>query len=192
MLVITCHFCDTGCVTNTLDTPCVSCYTLAMKNIIRAILVILAGLGVLFVGAVIFIVYNIRNVDNKYNGDQLFSAINEHRQSVGSAPLQLDDNLCDNLVERWLSIREPNAGHKGYEAWAEGEGLTKDGVAVAPYSTQTGITELFIQNATTPENAIVAWVGSPGHRAKLESPDYNVACAYAHDGDGVVIMAKKD
>jgi hypothetical protein len=162
-----------------------------MKNIAKILFIFLAGLGVLFIGAVIFVFYLITNVDNKYTGDQLFSAVNEHRQSIGVQTLQLDEALCDNLVERWLSIREPNAGHKGFEAWAEGEGLTKDGVAVAPYSTTSGITELFIQNATTTDWAINAWVGSPGHKVILEKPELNVGCSYAHDGDGIVIMAEK-
>lgn len=191
MLVITGHFCDTLCVIITLDTRCVSCYTLVMKNIAKAVLIALAGLGVLFIGAVIFVFYIITNVDNKYTGDQLFSAVNEHRKSIGVQELQLEGDLCDNLVERWLSIREPNAGHKGFEAWAEGEGLTKDGVAVTPYSAQSGITELFIQNATTTEWALSAWKGSPGHKVILEKPELNVGCAYAHDGDGIVIMAEK-
>lgn len=191
MLVITGHFCDMSCVIVALDTPYVMCYTRLMKNIAKLLLIALAGLGVLFIGASIFVFNIITNVDNKYTGDQLFVAVNEHRQSIGVQPLELDGALCDNLVERWLAIREPNAGHKGFEAWAEGEGLTKDGVAVAPYATASGITELFIQNATTTDWALQGWIGSPGHKVILEKPELNVGCAYAHDGDGIVIMAEK-
>jgi hypothetical protein len=151
----------------------------------------LAGLGLIFVACIAFIAYILINVDNKYTGQELFNAVNTHRKSVGVQELQLDESLCDNLIERWLAIREPNAGHKGFETWAEGEGLTKDGAAVAPYSTKTGITELFIQNATTPDWAISAWVGSPGHRVILEKPELNVGCAYANEGDGVLIVSEK-
>ena len=157
----------------------------------KILLWVLAGLGLLFIGAIAFIAYIITNVDNTYTGQDLFDAVNEHRRSVGVQELVLDDNLCDNLVERWLAIKEPNNGHKGFEDWAEGEGLTKDKVAVEPYKTSSGITEIYIQNATQTYWAIDAWVGSPGHRLKLEKPEFNSGCAYAHEGTGVVIMAEK-
>lgn len=151
----------------------------------------LAGLGILFIGVLIWIAFLITKVDKQYTGQDLFDAINEHRKSIGVQELLLDGNLCDNLVERWLAVKEPNSGHKGFEEWAEGEGLTKDKVAVEPYKVGSGITELYIQNATQTYWAIDAWVGSPGHRLILEKPELNSGCAYAHEGTGVVIMAEK-
>lgn len=157
----------------------------------KIIVIILGGLGLVFIACVIFIAYIMTQVDNKYTGQDLFDAVNRHRKSIGVSELQMDGNLCDNLVERWMAVREPSNGHKGYEQWAEDEGLTKDGVAVEPYKASSGITELYILNATTTDWAISAWVGSPGHRTILEKSELNVGCGYAHDGTGVIIMAEK-
>lgn len=160
-------------------------------SIAKIITFILGTLGLIFIGCVVFIAYIMTNVDNKYTGQDLFDAVNAHRRSVGAQELQLDENLCDNLVERWLAVREPGNAHKGYEEWAEAEGLTKDGVAVEPYKTSTGITELYILNATTIDWALQAWIGSPGHKSKLENAQINSGCSYAHDGTGILIMAEK-
>ena len=161
------------------------------SSIIKIIAIVLGGLGLVFIACVIFIVYIMSNIDNKYTGQDLFEAVNNHRKSVGVPELQMDGNLCDNLVERWLAVREPGNGHKGYEEWAEAEGLTKDGVAVEPYKATSGISELYILNATTTDWALSAWIGSPGHKNTLENSDMNSGCAYAHDGTGILIMAEK-
>lgn len=175
---------------------CPFCHSNLKKNsrrfsIGKIIAIILGTLGVIFIACIAYIAYIITNVDNKYTGQDLFNAVNAHRKSVGVQELQLDENLCDNLVERWLAVREPGNGHKGYEEWAEGEGLTKDGVAVEPYKTSTGIVELYILNATTTDWALSGWIGSPGHKSKLENAQINSGCAYAHDGTGILIMAEK-
>ena len=150
-------------------------------NIKRVIVNILAIVGVLSIIAFGFIFYSIANVDYKFTGDQLFEAVNEHRQSIGVGKLELDPTLCDNLVERWIAIKEPNNGHKGYEEWLANEGIADD-----PKYDLIG--ELYI-NASTPENAINWWLGSPGHKSTLEMDKMAYGCAYANDGTGVVIMA---
>lgn len=133
--------------------------------------------------AVIFIVYTMKNVDYKYTGQKLFDAVNARRVSVSAPALELDPILCDNLVERWLAVKEPNSGHKGYAEW-----LKSEGIADNPKYGLIG--ELYV-TASTPENAIAWWVGSPGHKDTLERKDMVYGCAYASDGTGVVIMAAK-
>lgn len=161
-----------------------------MKTLIKIILSLLATVGVVFIGIVAFIVFNVKHVDNQYNGQDLFNAVNAHRKSIGVQEVQLDSRLCDNLVERWAAVREPGNLHKGFDEWAVGEGLVKDGAVVAPYSPRTGLSEIFILNATTVDWAIQGWLGSPGHKLALENPNVNVGCAYANQGTGIVLMAE--
>lgn len=143
----------------------------------------LAFLGILFLAAVAFVIYTIRNVDYKYTGEDLFEAVNAHREIVGVQKLELDPILCDNLVERYLAIKEPNNGHKGFTEWLTDEGINKN-----PKYGQIG--ELYI-TASTPENAISWWMGSPGHKSTLEMSTLKYGCAYASEGTGVVVVAEE-
>jgi len=186
---IPCPFCSEPIIQNA--NKCPFCQT-DLKNktkksaIGKAILIILGSLGLIFIACVIYVIYIMNNVDNKFTGQELFDAVNEHRKSVGAQELQLDENLCDNLVERWLAIREPGNGHKGFEEWAETEGLVEGGLA----KNYKLLGELYA-NGTQTYWLIDFWVGSPGHRTTLENPKLNVGCAYASDGTGVVIVAEK-
>ena len=154
-------------------------------NIKKTLLFGLAGLGLIFIFCIIFIVFIITRVDNKYTGEELFNAVNIHRKDIGVQELQLDINLCDNLVDRWKSIRDGDA-HRGFEDWAAKEGLVEGGVA----KNFKLLGEMYVTE-TTPNNAIAWWVGSPGHKLTLEKPELNVGCAYANDGTGVIIVAEK-
>ncbi len=153
-----------------------------MKKPLKVIVIILAIFGVLGIIAGGFIVYFITKVDYKYNGEQLFAAVNEYRQSINLPVLTIEPKLCDNLVERWISIKEPYSGHKGFEEWLKAEGIDID-----PKFGQIG--ELYVTGISTPQNAINFWLGSPGHKSTLELPYMVYGCAYANDGAGVLIMA---
>lgn len=157
----------------------------------KIVLSILACLGIIFIACVAYLFYIMKYVDNKFTGEELFSAINEHRKTVGVQELQIDQKLCDNLVERWLAIREPGNGHKGFEEWAKTEGIVdKDGYMTEPFNKNVGMAELY-GNGTQTYWLIDFWTSSPGHKLSLENPNYNVGCSYASSGTGVVIMAKK-
>ena len=154
-----------------------------MKNII---IKGLSGLGILFILAVIYTIYIMTQVDNKYTGQELFDAINTYRKSINVEPLKTDVKLCDNLVERWYDISEPGNGHKGLEEWIVAEGIMN---ADGGSKNYTNIGEIYTKS-TTPSNAIEGWVGSPGHRLVLEDQSFNVGCAYAYNGVGVVILGE--
>lgn len=156
----------------------------------KLLLILLAGGGIILAIFFILLIYMVFNVDNKYTGQELFDAINEHREGVGVKKLEIDSKLCDNLVERWFAIREPGNGHKGFEEWAISEGIIVDGVMIEPYDKEVGMAELYA-NGTQTYWLIDFWTGSPGHKAALENPNYNVGCSYASDGTGVIIMAKR-
>jgi ribosomal protein L40E len=162
------------------------------KTLGKIILLGLAALGILFVVAAAMLFYFITQVDNKYTGQELFDAVNEHRQSINVQRLELDPALCDNLVERWQAIRNPGNAHKGFEEWVVSEGLgNEDGSLKAPYDGGHGIAELYASGTQT-YWLIDFWTGSPGHKSSLENPNFNVGCAYASDGTGVLIMAQKE
>jgi len=149
----------------------------------KIILWILAGIGVLGIIAGGLIFYGIKT-DYKYTGQELFDHVNEHRASIGVPTLELDPSLCDNLVERYLAIKSPDSGHKGFEEWLKAEGISDN----PKYGT---IGEIYIKDASTPEGAIAWWLGSPGHKNTLEMKEMVYGCSYASDGTGVVILAGK-
>ena|SRR3990167_4402455 len=115
-----------------------------------------------------------------YTGNDLLTAVNNHRRSVGIPEVKLSEGLCDNLVSRWQAVKEGRQ-HEGFEEWVKQEGI----------QTQYGyqeLAELYIQ-ASTPAEAITFWSGSPGHKIQLENPKWTDGCAYANEGFGVVIMS---
>lgn len=143
----------------------------------------LAVLGVLGIIAGGLIFYGIKT-DYKYTGQELFDEVNKYRISKSLPQLELDPILCDNLVERWLAVKNPDSGHKGFEEWAKAEGVQDN----PKYGT---IGEMYIKDTSTPEGAIAWWVGSPGHKSTLEMKELVYGCSYASEGTGVVIMATK-
>lgn len=129
---------------------------------------------------------NIANygIDTSYTGQDIFDAINAHRQSLSLDPIVLEPTICDNLVQRQLDLANPEnqfRGHVGFEDWAVAEKLDQ----IYPE-----LAEMYTKEALSPQEAIDWWKGSPGHRLTLEG-DYDVGCAYANDGVAVVVFGKK-
>jgi hypothetical protein len=117
-----------------------------------------------------------------YTGQDLFSAVNSHRQSKGLSILKTGEGLCDNLVSRWKSVKDGKQ-HEGFEDWVKNEGI----------QTNFGykqVVELYIQTST-PAEAISFWESSPGHEIELDNPRWTEGCAYANEGTGVLIMSYK-
>lgn len=158
-----------------------------VKKSVKIIIGILAVMGILGIAATIFVAYVISNVDYKYTGQQLLDEVNHYRESKKLPQLILDPVLCDNLVERYLAIKKPDSGHKGFEEWLKSEGIKTSSEDNSRYLT---IGELYIKDTSTPSNAIDFWISSPGHKSTLELPELTNGCAYANDGTGVVIMAE--
>lgn len=153
-----------------------------MSKVVKIIIGILAVFGVLGILAGILMFHFISNVDYKYTGEELFTAVNTYRTSVSVPALEMDARLCDNLVERWEAIRNPGNAHKGFEEWVQAEGIADE-----PKYGQIG--EMYVVDISTPQNAIAFWTGSPGHKSTLEMAELRYGCAYANDGTGVVILA---
>lgn len=153
-----------------------------MKKLGKILLIIFAIFGILGIAVFGLLTYFVFQVDNKYTGQEMFDAINEYRASVNVQQLELDSGLCDNLVSRYLDIKEKGEGHKGFSEW-----LTEEGIKDNPKYGAIG--EMYVA-ATTPQNGIEWWKGSPGHRKTLEMPTMKYGCAYANEGLAVVIMAE--
>jgi hypothetical protein len=154
------------------------------RKVFKIIVGVLAAIGVLGIIAGALIFYFITKVDYKYTGQQLFDAVNEYRANKNLSTVTIDPILCDNLVERYLAIKEPNSGHNGFKEWMAAEGISENPFYLA-------VAEMYVIDISTPENAIAFWLGSPGHRSTLERPGFNSGCAYANDGTGVIILAEK-
>lgn len=117
-----------------------------------------------------------------YTGQDIFNAVNAERKKNGLNSLVEDPILCDNLVQRYLDLTNPDKqyeGHAGFERWIKKEEIT--GYALA---------EIYTKNSGTTDAAIKFWEGSPGHRLALLG-DYDRGCAYANNGTAVVILGKK-
>lgn len=115
-----------------------------------------------------------------FTGQQLFDAVNEYRIANKVAPLKLDSNLCNNLAQRYLDIKngiDEGVAHKGMEAWAKK--FVPDNYSIS---------EDFAWG-NTPTDVIHAWEGSPGHRLSILNPDYKVGCSYAAEGYGIIELA---
>ena len=119
------------------------------------------------------------NPGGKYTGQEVFGAINRFREQNGKPILVIEPTLCDNLVQRYLDIKNPDKqyeGHPGFVRWVETEGLTNYILA-----------EVYVKDTNSPEDAISFWNGSPGHRTALLG-DYKLGCAYANEGIAVVVL----
>ncbi len=113
-------------------------------------------------------------------GQEIFDAINKYRQSNGLALITLEDRLCDNLVQRYLDMTNPDnkyIGHAGFEKWAKEQGLDQD------YQ----LAEVYVSGIRSGSEAINFWKGSPGHNSALIG-NYSFGCAYANQGIAVAIF----
>lgn len=122
----------------------------------------------------------IQTASGAYSGQELFDEINNFRVENGKTTVNLDVNLCDNLVSRYQVISQGKGSHEGFENWAEKEGLTDK------YS----LAEMYIVDSETPRQAIESWNDSPGHRLVLLG-DYKYGCSYASNGNAVIIFGNK-
>lgn len=149
---------------------------LSFKKIIIFMAVIFFGL---FSFLFAFRQSNMANPGGKYTGQEIFDAINSFREQNGKNPIVIEPALCDNLVQRYLDIKNPDKqyeGHAGFTRWVETEGLTNYELA-----------EVYAKDTATPQDAIDFWNGSPGHRTAVLG-DYKSGCAYANEGIAVVIF----
>lgn len=144
---------------------------------------LMAFLVLLFFG--VYLIGTLRSFvrwGGSYTGEDLFVAINNQRLSVGVKKIDLSQQLCDNLVSRWKSVKDGKQ-HEGFEEWIKQEGIQTD------YGYKL-IAELYVQ-AFTPAEAISFWEGSPGHKSVLEDSKWTDGCTYANDGYGVAILGFK-
>jgi len=124
---------------------------------------------------------NLSNYNNaEFTSDEVFEKVNAYRMKHGVEAVVLEPQLCDNLVSRYLSLKQdPNNGHKGFEEWVKQEELDN----YAPMAELYAISQ-------TADGAVEFWDKSQGHRASLLDK-YNVGCVYANDGISVVILGTK-
>lgn len=161
-----------------------------MKTLLKIIITAFAAVGIIAVGFTGWVMYDLRNetaiVESvpAYTGEDILNAVNQHRHNIGVNEVVIDSPLCSNLVERWLSIKQPGNGHQGWQEWMVANNLKKDGELIY-YS---GVAELYTF-AETPDEAIQNFLQSPGHKDALENPKAKYACTYSQDGLSVIEMA---
>lgn len=120
--------------------------------------------------------------DPNFTGQQLFDAVNIYRKQNNVAEIKLDDNLCNNLAQRYLDISKPenkDIAHAGFEEW------------VKKYVPNNYAVSEDIAWGNTPEGVVKAWDGSPGHRLSILNPKNVVGCSYAANGTGIIELGYK-
>ncbi len=96
----------------------------------------------------------------------------------------LDQKLCNNLAQRYYDIKkglDEGVAHQGLDDWFK--------KYVAPFGNYS-IQEDFTW-AISPQEAIKAWEGSPGHRLSILDPKNRVGCSYAAEGYAIIILGYK-
>jgi uncharacterized protein YkwD len=169
-----------------------------MRKIINIILILILGVMAGSYGNTKYIAYQKAQaqkiIDSKkcayelkvgsFNGQDLFEAVNCYRGTKGLPPFQQDSDLCDNLAQRYYDYMKPenqDVAHPEFEKWAKSKLV--DGFE--------WVAENSVVNATTLENTINGWAGSPGHYAVLTKDNAKRACTYAVDGFSLLVIGIK-
>ena len=122
------------------------------------------------------------NGPRTFTGQQIWDAVNDYREAHGVDDLRLEDDLCNNLAQRYLDIQqgfEEGVAHSKFREWVKN-------YVPAGYTVSEDYAE-----GNYPRDVINAWDGSPGHRMSLLNPQYKVGCSYAHNGGAVIELGYK-
>jgi uncharacterized protein YkwD len=102
---------------------------------------------------------------------QVLQLVNNHRASIGRAPLTTSPSLTSAAVwkarhmasYRYMSHNDPAPPFS--RSWL-------DRVHTCGYPMSAGAAENIAYGYRTPTEVVNAWLGSPGHRANIESASY--------------------
>jgi uncharacterized protein YkwD len=117
-----------------------------------------------------------------FTGQQIWDAVNDYREAHGLDDLRLEDDLCNNLAQRYLDIKQgfdEGIAHAKFKEWAQN-------YVPAGYTISEDYAE-----GNYPKDVIEAWDGSPGHRLSLLDPKFKVGCSYAANGGAVIELGHK-
>jgi uncharacterized protein YkwD len=152
------------------------------------------GRSAFYVGIVIFaacaFLFGIRQANvgsyrqeaNVVTGEEVFNAVNLYRKENNLKQVVLENRLCDNLIQRWLDMKNPDnkyVGHAGFEKWIEKEGLN-----------DYNLSEVYVTNIGSGADAVKFWETSPGHNSAILG-DYEYACSYANEHSAVMVFGNK-
>ena len=119
-----------------------------------------------------------------YTGTQLWQEVQNYRRNNGVPEFKQDNTLCTIASIRVNQMIELGKldNHEGFtplvDQFREDDRLT-----------HTNIAENILSGYLTPQEAVAAWNGSPGHQALLRDGAYVFACTAANHGYAVLIAA---
>lgn len=119
-----------------------------------------------------------------FTGQEVFDAVNAYRVQNGVKELKLDQNVCNNLAQRYFDIKkglDEGVAHKGFDEWYQ--------KYVEPLGSYY-VGEDFAWGQT-PEEVIKVWEGSPGHRLSILDPENTLGCSYATEGYAIIVLGYK-
>lgn len=119
-----------------------------------------------------------------YTGQEVLDSINQYRQEKELSKLEIDPDLCNNLIDRYLSLigeSSQTEGHPGFDAWATVKTEQQNFELVGEVWSPAPTLELVMRD----------WKGSPGHNAAITRPEYNRGCTYAGEHGVVLVMGQK-
>lgn len=126
---------------------------------------------------------NIASATQEVTGQEVFDSVNQYRESKGLKAVTLEPMICDNLVQRYLDLKNPDnkyVGHAGFEEWIKKQNFPEI------YE----LSEIYATGVHTGGAAVRFWDTSPGHRSSLIG-DYEYGCAYGNDDTAIMIFGKK-
>lgn len=116
-----------------------------------------------------------------YTGPELWEAVNKARVEYGVNALKQKDILCTIAAIRLGQIRELGKldGHDGFKPVFE---KYKDSPEMP-----NNVSEFLISGYPTPDQAVLGWLDTLGHKKLITGGEYVWGCIYAQDGFGVAI-----
>ncbi len=119
-----------------------------------------------------------------YTGTQLWQEVQNYRRNNGVPEFKQDNTLCTIASIRVNQMIELGKldNHEGFTPLVDQ--FREDGRL-----THTNIAENILSGYPTPQAAVAAWNGSPGHQALLRDGAYVFACTAANHGYAVLVAA---
>lgn len=121
----------------------------------------------------------------KWNGPELWEAVNRRRIELGVNPLSQKDELCTVASIRLNQLLELGKldGHEGFSK------IPEERADLKWIYDKYNLSEFLVSGAKSPEDAVSLWENTLGHKKLLTGGEYVWGCIYAQNTFAVAIAA---
>jgi len=125
-----------------------------------------------------------------FTGMDLWQEVNKYRESKGVKPFNLNEELCNGIVDRWEYIY--NNGHKDENLLHAGlNEFARKQISSGKWKHIGAGGELVAGIDLTASDTVNGWAGSPSHYQQLTSTTKTEGCAYSFHGISLLLVASK-